>query len=243
MPRCAYHQVMPRPVAIITGAGRGIGRATAIDLHRRGYDFVLAARTQADLDETDRLAGQAALAVPCDIANPEVIDRLVARAIERFGRVDAVVHCAGVAPMLGIEQVTPQNWREIVDVNLTAAIFLARAVWPIFKAQQSGVIVNVSSFSARDPFPGLGVYGAAKGGVNVLGLALAREGAPHGIRVHTVAPAAVETQMFRKLVSHERYPTEKTLAPEDVARVIGQCVAGDLRYASGEVIWLQKSPA
>ena len=234
---------MPRPVAIITGAGRGIGRATAIDLHRRGYDLALAARTEADLEETNGLAGRAALIDTCDVANPQAIERLVSRATERFGRVDAVIHSAGVAPMLGIEQVTPERWREVVDVNLSAAIFLARAVWPIFKRQQSGVIVNVSSFSARDPFPGLGVYGAAKGGMNVLGLALAREGAPHGIRVHTVAPAAVETQMFRKLVPHERYPTEKTLAPEDVAHVIGQCVAGDLRYASGEVIWLQKSPA
>jgi NAD(P)-dependent dehydrogenase (short-subunit alcohol dehydrogenase family) len=204
---------------------------------------VLAARTQGDLDETDRLAGQTALRVPCDVANPEAIERLVARASERFARIDAVVHSAGVAPMLSIEQVTPQRWREVVDVNLSAAVFLARAVWPIFRAQKSGVIVNVSSFSARDPFPGLGVYGAAKGGMNVLGLALAREGAPHGIRVHTVAPAAVETQMFRKLVPPERYPTEKTLAPQDVAHVIGQCVAGDLRYASGEVIWLQKRPA
>ena len=234
---------MARPVAVITGAGRGIGRATALDLHRRGFDLVLVARTESDLRETDASAGGTALCVPADVSRPESADTIVSRTLQIFGRVDALVHAAGVAPMLDVEQITPERWREVIDTNLSAAVYLARAVWPRFKAQGSGVIVNVSSFSARDPFPGLAAYAAAKGGVNLLSLALARAGAAHGIRVHTVAPAAVETEMFRKLVPHEKYPTERTLAPADVAHVIGLCVAGDLRYASGEVIWLQKSPA
>ena len=234
---------MDRPVAIITGAGLGIGRATAIELRRREYELVLVARTETDLRETEKRAGASALIIPADVSDPDAVDRLVSRTLERFGRVDALVHAAGVAPRLSIEETTPQRWREVLDVNLSAAMYLARAVWPTFRKRRAGVIVNVSSFSARDPFPGLAAYAAAKGGINLLGLALAREGAELGIRVHIVAPAAVETSMFRKLVRADQYPTEKTLAPEDVAHVIGQCVAGDLRYSSGEVIWLQKSAA
>ena len=234
---------MSRPLAIITGAGRGIGRATAVELRRRGFDLALVARTESALRETDALVGGASLRVTLDVSRPESAETIVARGLEIYGRVDALVHAAGVAPMLAVEETTPEVWREVIDTNLSAAMYLARAVWPRFKGQGSGVIVNVSSFSARDPFPGLAAYAAAKGGVNLLGLALARAGAAHGIRVHTVAPAAVETEMFSKLVPHEKYPTERTLAPADVAHVIGLCVAGDMRYASGEVIWLQKSPA
>lgn len=234
---------MSRPVAIITGAGRGIGRATAVDLHRRGFDLTLVARTESDLREADALAGGSSLRVAVDVSKPESADTVVSRTLQIFGRVDALVHSAGVAPMLSVEETTPQVWRDVIDTNLSAAMYLARAVWTTFTKQKSGVIVNVSSFSSRDPFPGLAAYAAAKGGVNLLGLSLARAGAAHGIRVYTVAPAAVETQMFRKLVPEEKYPTEQTLAPEDVAHVIGLCVAGDLRHTSGEVIWLQKSPA
>ena len=232
---------MSQLVAIITGAARGIGKAIAVELKRGGYDVVLISRTRGELEDAAREVGGVAL--PADVTEPAEVDALVAETLRRFGRIDAVVNNAGLAPVIPVKEMSIDRWHAVLDTNLSAPFYLSRAVWPTFKAQQSGVIVNVSSFSARDPFPGLGVYGAAKGGVNVLGLALAREGAPHGIRVHTIAPAAVETQMFRKLVPHERYPTEKTLAPADVAHVIGQCVAGDLRHTSGEVIWLQKSPA
>jgi NAD(P)-dependent dehydrogenase (short-subunit alcohol dehydrogenase family) len=102
------------------------------------------------------------------------------------------------------------------------------------------VIVNVSSLAARDPFPGFFAYGAAKAGLNLLGLSLARQGASIGVRVCTVAPGAVETPLFRSLMTPEQFPTENTLSPEDVARVIGQCATGDLRFTSGEVIWMHK---
>jgi NAD(P)-dependent dehydrogenase (short-subunit alcohol dehydrogenase family) len=119
--------------------------------------------------------------------------------------------------------------------------YMARAVWPMFRRQQEGVMVNISSMAARDPFAGLGAYGAAKAGVNVLSLALAREGAAMGVRVHTIAPGATETAMFRSIRTVEQYPAEKTMRPEEVARVICQCIAGDLRYTSGEVIYLNKT--
>jgi NAD(P)-dependent dehydrogenase (short-subunit alcohol dehydrogenase family) len=102
-------------------------------------------------------------------------------------------------------------------------------------------VVNVSSYAARDPFDGLGAYGAAKAGINLLSLALAREGKPIHVRVHTVAPAATETTMLRTLLTPQQYPSEQTLDPAQVARVIVQCVCGDLECTSGEVIYIHKS--
>jgi len=231
---------MNAPVALITGAGRGIGRAVAIELGRRGYAMVLVSRTQKELRETKTLGG-VACDFATDIAKPQAAKNAVAKCLEQFGRVDAIVHCAGLAPILKIEETTDQQWHDIIDTNLSAAFYLARAVWPVFVKQNSGVIVNISSQAARDPFTGFAAYGAAKAGVNLLGLALAREGQPHGIRVHTIAPSAVETAMFRKLMTPEQYPSEKTLDPSDVAQVVAQCVAGELAHTSGEVIWMHKT--
>ena len=107
--------------------------------------------------------------------------------------------------------------------------------------QKAGVVVNISSTASRSPFPGFSAYGAAKAGVNLMGLALAQEGFPLGIRVHSVAPGATETQMFRAIFSEEKYPASKVMDPAEVARVVGQCVSGELANTSGEVIWLHKT--
>lgn len=231
---------MSEGVAIITGAGRGIGRATALELARRGYRLALAARGALDLDETARLAG-GALCVPTDVTDPEQVDRLVGLTLERFGRIDAVVNCAGLAPVRSIAEMSPAEWREVIETNLSAPFYLTRAAWPAFERQRGGAVVNVSSAAARDPFPGFAAYGAAKAGLNLFGLAAAREGAPFGVRVHTIAPSAVETSMFRKIMKPEQYPSEKTLDPADLARMIAMCVTGELRYTSGETIYVHKT--
>ncbi len=224
----------------MTGAARGIGRAIARELKQRGYDLVLASRTQSALEEAATELGNA-IAVPTDVTKPADVDRLVAEALRRFGRIDAVVNNAGLAPVVSVKDMSIENWHAVMDTNLSAAFYLARAVWPTFEKQRSGVIVNISSLASRDPFPGFAAYGAAKSGLNLFGLALAREGEPIGVRVHTVAPGSVETEMFRGLMSAEQWPTEKTLDPADVARVVGECVTGALRHMSGEVIYLHKT--
>jgi len=229
-----------KPTAIVTGAGRGIGRAIALELAGRRYRVVLTARTQAEIDETARLC-EGGIAVAGDISDPAHFDALVARTIHELGRIDVVVHNAGYAPISPIAELSVEQWHAIVDINLSAAFYLARAVWPTFQKQKSGVIVNISSMAARDPFAGLGAYGAAKAGVNLLGLALAREGHPIGVRVHTIAPGAVETAMLRKILTKDQFSTDLTLDPAEVAGLVGQCVAGELRYTSGEVIYMHKT--
>src|SRR6185312_4772134 len=148
--------------------------------------------------------------------------KVVEDAMRHFGRIDALVNNAGYAPARSIEELTLDEWRQIVDVNLSAVVYFCKAVWPVMKRGGGGAIVNMSSAASRDPFPGLSAYGAAKAAVNVLGLALAREGESANIRVHTIAPGAVETGMFRTLFTKEQFPTEKTLDPAEIARLIAQ---------------------
>jgi NAD(P)-dependent dehydrogenase (short-subunit alcohol dehydrogenase family) len=227
-----------RPVAIITGAGKGIGRATAIALAGKGYDLVLVARTASDLAATAKLSRGSI--VQGDVTQVELADRAVAEAIKKFGRVDALVNNAGFAPVRSIEEMTIDEWRQVIDTNLSAAFYFTRAAWPIMKKQGGGAIVNISSAAARDPFKGFFAYGAAKAGVNLMGLALARDGDKENIRVHTIAPGAVETTMFRSIATEEQFPPEKTLNPADVARTIVQCICGDLQHTSGEVIYVHR---
>ncbi len=231
---------MSDPVAIVTGAGRGIGRATAIELASAGYDLLLTARNEKELAQTVSLAGRGQFIV-ADISDPDTSVKLAEHCIRSFGRIDAIVNNAGSAPRLEVEHTTPEVWRQTIETNLSAAFYLSQAAWPTFKSRQSGVIVNISSLSTRDPFSGFAAYAAAKAGLNVLGLVLAREGEPFGIRVHTLALGAVETTMFRQLLSVDEYPVTKTLDPTDVAVIIRQCIDGTLRYTSGEVIYLHKT--
>jgi 3-oxoacyl-[acyl-carrier protein] reductase len=228
------------PVAIITGAGRGIGRAAAIELASLGYRLTLVSRNEDELNETARLI-KGGLVAAADVRRPDEIQQVVEGTLQHYGdRLNAIVHCAGLAPVRSIAEMSIEEWRDVLETNLSAAFYLLRAAWPVFERQGSGVVVNLSSFAARDPFPGFAAYGAAKAGVNLFGLSAAREGQRIGVRVHTIAPAAVETSMFRELLTREQYPPEKALAPADVARVIAACVRGELCYTSGEVIYLSK---
>ncbi len=235
---------MTTPAAIITGAGGGIGRAAAIELARRGYRVALVGRRSESLNETASLisTGKAgALVIPADITIPADVARIVAAALNAFGQIDALINNAGLAPVKAIEETSIDDWHAILNTNLSAAFYLSKAVWPLFRQQWGGAIVNISSMAARDPFPGFAAYSAAKAGLNLLSLSLAREGAKDNIRVYTIAPGAVETDMFRGIMTPEQFPPEQTLAPADVACVIAQCIQGDLKFTSGEVIWLRKT--
>ena len=231
---------MPSPVAIITGAGRGIGRAIALELANRGYRLGLASRNQQELEAVAAQA-KTAIAVPTDITRPNDVQMLVDKTLASFGRIDVIVNNVGLAPVAKVNELSIEQWHAVINTNLSSAFYLTRAVWETFKEQHGGCIVNISSMASRDPLPGFLAYGAAKAGLNLLSLVLAREGAEHGIRSYAIAPGAVETSMFRRMVSKEKWPVEKTLDPADVARVVAQCIDGDLKYTSGEVIFLSKT--
>jgi NAD(P)-dependent dehydrogenase (short-subunit alcohol dehydrogenase family) len=233
---------MSKSIALITGAGRGIGRATAIELARRGYQLLLTARTKSELAETAKLAGNATI-LPGDVTSPKHAMRLISKAIALGGRLEVLVNNAGYAPTFSIEKMPLDEWDKILATNLSAVLYLCKFAWPILVKQKSGVIVNISSVASRDPFPGLGAYGAAKAALNLFSLDLARQGKPHGIRVHALALGAVETRMLRKLVTKRELPSEHTLDPAEVAAKIYSCISQPRRHTSGEVVYLQKKPA
>lgn len=223
-------------IAIVTGAGSGIGRAVAVQLGAAGYCVVLVSRNREKLEQTAEIVDGETFIYPADVADADAVTILIEDVLASFGRIDALVHVAGFAEVLPIEQVTPEHWRRTVDVNLSAAVLLTAAVWPTFKSQGSGVIVNVSSMASIDPFPGFATYAAAKTGLNMFTQCTAREGEPIGVRAVAVAPGAVETPMLRSMFDEKMIPKDKTLSPDAVAGVICGCVTGERAFVNGETI-------
>jgi NAD(P)-dependent dehydrogenase (short-subunit alcohol dehydrogenase family) len=227
--------------AIVTGAGRGIGRAIAIRLGSAGASVALCSRTAEQLDETRQLIeaqGGRALALPADVAKVEDVERLVAETRARFGRIDILVNNAGTASLATIDQMEPEVFDRIIATNVRAVYLCSRGVWPIMAADGGGVIINISSVAAYDPFPGFAAYGAAKAFVTTYTKALAAEGQACGIRVYGVAPGAVETQMLRG--AFPDFPAEQTLEPDDVAALIETLLSPACRHISGQTITIKK---
>jgi len=245
---------MKNKTAIITGGAGGIGSAAAKKLLQRDYFVVLCGRNPdslqraaADLDGSSDI-----LCVPADVADPQQCINLVQKAKGHTGRIDVLINAAGYAPMLPNTQITSEHWRQIMDVNLSSVFFMTQAVWPVFRAQHEqsaaasepgvgGVIINISSVAARDPFPGLGAYAAAKAGVNMLTLSAAREGKDLGIRVIGVGFGAVETKMFRDLPVASKVPAAHILSPQEAADAILAAIDGGLAYASGETVYIHRN--
>ena len=225
-------------IAIVTGAGSGIGRAVAVQLGEAGYCVVLISRNREKLEQTAELVDGETFIYPADVSDPDAVTMLIEDVLASFGRIDALVHVAGFAEVVPIEQITPEHWRQTVDVNLTAAVLLTAAVWPTFKQKRSGVVVNVSSMASIDPFPGFSTYAAAKIGLNMFTQCTAREGEPIGVKAVTVAPGAVETPMLRSMFDEKMIPKDKTLKPDAIAEVICGCVTGERYFKNGETIAL-----
>ncbi len=255
--------------AIVTGGGSGIGRATALRLAGReageeaggGHVVALVGRTLAPLEavvaEIKKDGGEA-MAITADVSKSDQVEGMVRRVVEAWGRIDVLVNNAGVAPMAKIAELTDDQWHEILETNLSSAFYGTRAVWPIMLRQfekrrqetsatrtdfaTGGTIINISSKASKDPFPGLGAYGAAKVGVNMLTLATAREGYDVGIRVVCIAPSAVDTPMFKKVIGGQSIAADMMLQADDVAAMIADAVSGSLRYSSGDTIFIHSRP-
>jgi NAD(P)-dependent dehydrogenase (short-subunit alcohol dehydrogenase family) len=234
--------VLKGKVAVVTGAGRGIGRAIARRLCLDGAQVAIVSRTADHLELTRRIierAGGTVLSVQADVSKPDDVERMAEAVLERFERVDAVVNNAGVAPVAPIVHMEPHIFDHIMAVNIRAVYLCTRAFWQTMADGGGGTVVNISSMASFDPYPGFAAYGAAKAFVNAYTKALAAEGKPVGIRVFAVAPGAVETEMLR--AAFPDLPAEKTLEPDDVAVVVENLLSPSCRHVtSGQTIMVTK---
>ena len=211
-------------VALVTGASRGIGRATAIALARAGAHVVMVARTVGGLEEADdaiRKIGGAATLVPADLKDFAAIDRLGAALFERWGRLDAFVGNAGVLGVLTpLAHLQPKVWDEVIAVNVTANWRLIRSLDPLLRAAEAGGAVFVSSGAARKHTPFWGAYAVSKAALESLVLTYAAECAGTQVKVNLFDPGGTRTAMRAKAFPGEdpaKLPTPQDVTPQIVA--------------------------
>lgn len=208
-------------IAIITGAGRGIGRATALAFAREGADIVLAARTESEIksvaSEIEKL-GRRALPIKTDVQKKNEVENLVSDTINKFGKVDILVNNAGVAIHNPIHKIREEDWDLTMGVNLKGVFLCTQAVFSLMCEQKYGHIVNVSSVSGKYGHVNGGAYCASKFAVIGLTETTNNEGRQHGVKASVVCPGPVDTKMRRD--NHPDDIVENLTQPEDVADLI-----------------------
>jgi len=233
---------MQHPVSIVTGAGSGIGRSIARMLAEKGHHVVLVGRTEQKLadasDELRAIGPGDVMIVPADVADSEQAASVVDQTIERFGRVDNLVNCAGVAPMIPIERTTEETLEHCFFINTFGPALLIVRCWPHFKKQKSGCVVNIGTMGSTDPFAGFFAYAASKSALDSLTRSVAREGRSSGIRSFSVNPGAVETQALRNNFSEKVVPPHNTMHPDVVAKVVVDCIEGQRPDDQGKCIFM-----
>ncbi len=243
-------------VAIVTGAGRGIGRATALELARLGADIVIAELDAGGADKTAALVkdlGRRAVVVPTDVTRRADLATMVERTRTAFGRIDVLVNNAGIYRAATTLDVTEEHWDAIMTINAKAVFFVTQAVLPVMIAQKSGSIVSLASMAgkigSRTNLP----YNVSKAAVISMTKSLALAHAADGIRFNCVCPGFVETDMWNQVAREqsallnqtpeeftrkrqESVPLGRMERPEDVAAVIGFLASPRAGYMTGQAL-------
>jgi 3-oxoacyl-[acyl-carrier protein] reductase len=252
---CLKEHMKNGPVAIVTGASQGIGRATAVRLARDFSAVVLAARNKDELEKTAgavNFAGAESLAYPLDLREPVSADIVVKGALEHFGRIDALLNIAGAVPQIDLFEMTDAQWNDGLALKLHGARRLTVRAWDALKSS-SGSVVLISGSAALDPKPGFAAVAAVNAAVIALAKAFAEQGIKDGVQVNSVVPGAVMTgrreTFFKKWApahnlsveeAMSRFPEEVGIArfgkPEEIADLMAFLVSPAAKWMTGASI-------
>ncbi len=227
-------------VALVTGAGRGIGRGIALGYAREGADLVLVSRTTTELEEVAaeiRGIGREVLIAPADVRNPESVQQTIHATIEQFGRVDVLVNAAGIPMVAPSTELAFEDWQRAIDINLTGTFLYCQAAGRIMIEQGRGAIINIGSLHS---FLGIGqraAYAASKGGVLQLTRSLAMEWAPLGVRVNVISPGWIRTPLQDMLVAAGKLDRAPLIARTPARRI------GEVSDIVGPAIFLASDEA
>jgi 3-oxoacyl-[acyl-carrier protein] reductase len=223
-------------VAVVTGAGRGIGAAIALELSRLGAAVVLCGRTVGALESAAQAiagAGGKAEVVPCDVTSLQSAESAAKRVESSFGRVDILVNNAGIGGFGGpLHQLPPDAWDAILNTNLRGVFYVTRAFAPMMIRARSGHIINISSLAGKNALPNGAAYSASKWGLNGLSYSMAEELRGYNIRVAVICPGSTNTE----LSPHAGKDHSKMLQPEDVAHAVGMLVTQSPQSFVSEIL-------
>ncbi|EOV9527059.1 amino acid adenylation domain-containing protein [Bacillus cytotoxicus] len=230
-------------VAIVTGGGRGIGRAIAISMAQEGASVAIVSRTEHQLDETAceiRKLGIEPLVIPGDIGEWNDVQHIVKTVSKQFGKIDIVVNNAGITKVGSVTDVTSEEWKEIIRVNVFGTYHMCRATIPYLIEQKCGKIINIGSDSSFIGYPFMSAYAASKHGVLGLTKSLAEEMKPYNIQVNAVCPSLVNTDMAPKAFKNKAIPPEQVAETvKFLASAQSDCITGEsIRvYGKQDMYW------